>query len=53
MVLLDLLASQTDVLKLDPLNKLGSPLEIINAFGGKENYIQALKELENELYKVA
>ncbi len=42
-----------DVLKLDPLNKLGSPLEIISAFGGKENYIQALKELENELYKVA
>lgn len=42
-----------DVLKLDPLNKLGSPLEIINAFGGKENYIQALKELENELYKAA
>ena len=42
-----------DVLKLAPLNKLGSPLEIINAFGGKDNYIQALKELENELYKAA
>lgn len=50
----DLLTIESlDVLKLDPLNKLGSPLEIINAFGGKENYIQALKELENELYKVA
>ncbi len=42
-----------DVLKLDPLNKLGSPLEIINAFGGKENYLKAIKELETELYKVA
>jgi type I restriction enzyme R subunit len=50
----DLLTIESlDVLKLDPLNKLGSPLEIINAFGGKENYIQALKELENELYKAA
>lgn len=42
-----------DVLKLDPLNKIGSPLEIINAFGGKENYLKAIKELENELYKIA
>lgn len=50
----DLLTIESlDVLKLDPLNKIGSPLEIINAFGGKENYIRALKELENELYKVA
>lgn len=50
----DLLTIESlDVLKLDPLNKLGSPLEIINAFGGKENYIQALRELENELYKAA
>lgn len=42
-----------DVLKLFPLNKLGSPLEIIKAFGSKEKYLEALKELENELYKVA
>jgi type I restriction enzyme R subunit len=42
-----------DVLKLDPLNKIGSPLEIINAFGGKEYYLKALIELENELYKTA
>ncbi|OSZ82915.1 restriction endonuclease [Chitinophagaceae bacterium IBVUCB1] len=50
----DLLTIESlDVLKLDPLNKLGSPLEIINAFGGKERYLEALQELENELYKVA
>ena len=50
----DLLTMESlDVLKLDPLNKLGSPLELINAFGGKANYNQALKELENELYKAA
>lgn len=40
-----------DVLKLSPLNKLGSPIEIIKVFGSKEKYLEALKELENELYK--
>lgn len=41
----------TEVLKLDPLNKLGTAVELINAFGGKPQYIKALKELEVELYK--
>src|SRR5690606_37349204 len=42
-----------EVLKLDPLNKLGTPIELIKAFGSKAEYIKALKELENELYKTA
>jgi len=40
----------TEVLKLDPLNKLGTPIELIKAFGGKQQYLSALKELETELY---
>ena len=40
----------TEVLKLDPLNKLGTPIELIKAFGGKSQYIIALKELESQLY---
>jgi len=43
----------TEVLKLDPLNKLGTPIELINAFGSKQKYLEAVIELENELYKVA
>ncbi len=43
----------TEVLKLDPFNKLGTPLELIKAFGSKQKYLEALRELENELYKVA
>ena len=43
----------TEVLKLDPLNKLGTPIELVKAFGGKPQYKAALKELENELYKTA
>lgn len=43
----------TEVLKLDPLNKLGTPVEIIESFGGKPEYDKALKELEQQLYKIA
>lgn len=43
----------TEVLKLDPINKLGTPIEIIKAFGNKTKYTNAIKELEKELYKIA
>ena len=42
-----------EILKLDPLNKLGTPVELIKAFGSKQKYLEAIKELENELYRVA
>lgn len=42
-----------EVLRLDPLNKLGTPKEIINAFGGVKNYEEALNLLERELYTPA
>jgi len=39
------------VLKLTPFDQFGTPVEIINGvFGGKENYEQALHELEQELF---
>lgn len=43
---------KTDVLKLDPFRKYGRPARIARFFGGKDGYLQAIKELENELYKV-
>ena len=43
-----------NVLKLPPINQLGTPLEIIrNYFGGKEKYLEALHEMEKQLYAVA
>ncbi|MBI3502013.1 MAG: DEAD/DEAH box helicase family protein [Bacteroidetes bacterium] len=42
-----------EVLKVKPLADYGSPMEIINEFGSKEKYLQAVKELETELYKTA
>ena len=41
----------TEVLKLDPLNKLGTPIELIKAFGNKKIYLEAIKELETQLYQ--
>ncbi|MDD3877135.1 MAG: DEAD/DEAH box helicase family protein [Bacteroidales bacterium] len=42
-----------EVLRVQPLSDFGSPTEIIKEFGSKEKYLQAVKELENELYKSA
>lgn len=40
-----------DILKVDPLSAFGTPIEIINLFGGKPSYLAAVKELEDQLYK--
>ena len=40
-----------DVLRVKPFDNFGSPLEIIKEFGSKEKYLEAVKELEIELYK--
>lgn len=42
---------QGSVLKVKPLNELGSPVELVRAFGKKSDFDQAIKELENEIYK--
>lgn len=39
------------VLKLNPFDNMGTPVEIINdVFGGKANYENAVQELEHELF---
>jgi type I restriction enzyme R subunit len=44
----------TKVLRLQPFDKIGTPIEIIKgAFGGKAAYEAALKELEDQLYSQA
>ena len=44
-----------DVLKVKPFVEIemGTPIELIKGFGSKDKYLQAVKELENELYKSA
>jgi type I restriction enzyme R subunit len=43
---------KTELLKLAPFQKFGKPARIAQHFGGKEEYLQAVKELAEELYKV-
>lgn len=44
---------ELSILKVEPFTGIGTPAEIIKMFGNKENYLEAIKELEQELYKVA
>ena len=40
-----------NVLKVKPLDQLGSPMEIVReGFGSKQDYHQAISDLENEIY---
>jgi type I restriction enzyme R subunit len=39
-----------DVLKVTPFDEFGTPKEIIESFGGRENYLKAIRDLENQIY---
>lgn len=39
-----------NVLKVQPFDRMGTPLEIIKRFGGKNNYLEAVKGLESQIY---
>ncbi len=39
------------ILQVNPLDQFGSPLEIVKLFGGKKQYLKALIELEQEIYR--
>jgi hypothetical protein len=42
-----------EILKVDPLTSFGTPVEIVNLFGGKHKYLSAIEQLEAELYRKA
>lgn len=43
----------TNVLRIPPFNDLGTPVQLISAFGGKESFTSAVHEMQDELYKEA
>ena len=43
----------TSVLNLKPLSDMGSPVELVNAFGKRKDFEKALKQLEDKLYDIA
>lgn len=42
-----------NILRLNPFDKIGTPSEIIEEFGGRDEYLKAIHEIEDELYKSA
>lgn len=44
---------QGSILKVQPLNQMGSAVELVRAFGKKKDFDQAIKDLENEIYNIA
>ncbi|MCQ1531393.1 EcoAI/FtnUII family type I restriction enzme subunit R [Lutispora saccharofermentans] len=39
-----------EILKVPDFKRFGSPIEIVKRFGGKKKYLEAIKELEKEIY---
>ncbi len=40
-----------NVLKISPLDSLGTPVELVHAFGGKPGFEQAVHDLQSALYR--
>ena len=40
-----------NVFRIAPFSTIGTPLELIRAFGGKPGFEQAVYDLQSELYK--
>jgi type I restriction enzyme, R subunit len=38
------------ILNVQPISEIGTPLEIIDAFGGRDQYLQAIRDMEQQLY---
>lgn len=41
------------ILKVTHFDDFGTPMEIVSLFGGKKQYLHAITELEQEIYKAA
>lgn len=42
-----------EVLKVQPINQFGSPVEIVEYFGGREQYVEAVQQMEQLIYTEA
>lgn len=40
-----------NVLRIPPLSSLGTPVQLIKAFGGKEQFVAAVREMQSALYQ--
>lgn len=44
---------EIEILKLEPFPEMGTTVELVRSFGGREQYVAAVHELANELYQPA
>lgn len=42
-----------EVLKVQPINQFGSPFEIVSYFGGREQYVEAVQQVQQLIYMQA
>jgi len=40
-----------NVLRIPPLSSLGTPVQLIKAFGGKNEFVAAVREIQSALYQ--
>jgi len=43
----------TNILRIAPISSLGTPVQLINAFGGKDEFVTAVHKLQSALYEEA
>lgn len=41
------------LLKVRPLTQFGSPVEVVQAFGGEDGFLKAVRELEGKIFRIA
>ena len=41
----------TNVLRIPPFTQLGTPVQLIEAFGGREDFVAAVHVLQSALYR--
>ena len=44
---------EIEILQLDPFTDIGTPVEIVRSFGGRQNYLDAVNDLSQQIYKTA
>lgn len=44
---------EIEILKLDPFTEIGTPMEIVKSFGGRQQYLDAVHDLSQQIYKAA
>ena len=43
----------TNVLRIAPLSSLGTPVQLISAFGGRDGFLKAIGDIQSSLYEKA